>query len=133
MQLLLKLPHMQVHTGCILSFFTLALGLLIMLASLECQSRSLGRGFPDSFGMLQVPPSYLLVENVVGFEKSRTRARMMEAMQEAGYSVQVSQQFQRTRPCMMHTEMLTAFAQKLLHATSACRVLKALLLSDDVN
>ena len=32
----------------------------------------------------------LLVENVVGFERSRTRARMMEVMQAAGYAVQVS-------------------------------------------
>ena len=32
----------------------------------------------------------LLVENVVGFEGSRTRARMVEVMQAAGYAVQVS-------------------------------------------
>jgi hypothetical protein len=32
----------------------------------------------------------LLVENVVGFEGSCTRARMMEVMQAAGYAVQVS-------------------------------------------
>ena len=33
---------------------------------------------------------HLLVENVVGFEGSRTRARMVEVMQAAGYAVQVS-------------------------------------------
>ncbi len=32
----------------------------------------------------------LLVENVVGFEGSRTRARMVEVMQAAGYAIQVS-------------------------------------------
>lgn len=32
---------------------------------------------------------HLLVENVVGFEGSRTRARMVEVMQAAGYAVQV--------------------------------------------
>ena len=40
--------------------------------------------------MSQVPPSHLLVENVVGFEGSRTRARMVELMQAAGYAIQVS-------------------------------------------
>ena len=38
---------------------------------------------------VQVPPSFLLVENVVGFERSRTRARMVEVMQAAGYAIQV--------------------------------------------
>ena len=38
---------------------------------------------------VQVAPSYLLVENVVGFELSRTRARMLEVMQAAGYAIQV--------------------------------------------
>ncbi|KAA6416694.1 MAG: tRNA (cytosine(38)-C(5))-methyltransferase-like [Trebouxia sp. A1-2] len=37
---------------------------------------------------MQVPPMRLLVENVVGFEGSRTRARMVEVMQAAGYAVQ---------------------------------------------
>ena len=32
----------------------------------------------------------LLVENVVGFEGSRTRSRMVEVMQAAGYAIQVS-------------------------------------------
>lgn len=40
--------------------------------------------------ILQVLPSHLLVENVVGFEGSRTRARMVEVMQAAGYAVQVN-------------------------------------------
>lgn len=37
---------------------------------------------------MQAPPMRLLVENVVGFEGSRTRARMVEVMQAAGYAVQ---------------------------------------------
>ena len=38
----------------------------------------------------QAPPSYVLVENVVGFEQSRTRTHMLESMQAAGYAIQVS-------------------------------------------
>ncbi len=38
---------------------------------------------------LQAPPMHLLVENVVGFEGSRTRARMVEVLQAAGYAIQV--------------------------------------------
>ncbi|KAL0022632.1 hypothetical protein WJX77_012018 [Trebouxia sp. C0004] len=37
---------------------------------------------------MQAPPMHLLVENVVGFEGSRTRARMVEVMQAAGYAIQ---------------------------------------------
>ncbi|KAL0046320.1 hypothetical protein WJX82_009131 [Trebouxia sp. C0006] len=37
---------------------------------------------------MQAPPMRLLVENVVGFEGSRTRARMVEVMQAAGYAIQ---------------------------------------------
>lgn len=38
---------------------------------------------------MQRPPKFLLVENVVGFEQSRTRAGMVQLLQGAGYNIQV--------------------------------------------
>ena len=37
---------------------------------------------------MQGPPEYLIVENVVGFEQSRTRDAMQNLMQTAGYAMQ---------------------------------------------
>ena len=43
---------------------------------------------PNNLLHTQVPPEYLIVENVVGFEHSRTRDAMQNLMQTAGYAMQ---------------------------------------------
>ena len=38
---------------------------------------------------MQCPPSYLLIENVVGFERSQTHEGMLQSLQTSGFVVQV--------------------------------------------
>ena len=44
--------------------------------------------FAEDLVSAQAPPTYLLVENVIGFERSRTRDAMQDLMQSAGYILQ---------------------------------------------
>lgn len=80
--------------------------------------------------MSQVPPSHLLVENVVGFEGSRTRARMVEVIQAAGYAIQVSLLPPDSCTLLETQQHLETHAVSSLPLHSACTFLHTFILID---